>query len=72
MTRSLDKAITRTIQGLTTHTPLDATEAIFAVSELAGTERKLRTAAKAVIKAFNGTDRAAMDEALGQLRKALK
>jgi hypothetical protein len=72
MIRRLDKAITRTLQGLMGKAPLDTTEALFAVSELAGTERKLRTAAKALVKASNGTDEAAMDEALDQLRKALK
>ena len=72
MSRRLDKAITSTLKGLMGHTPLDTTEAIFAVSEVAGRERKLRTAAKAVVKASNGTDEAAMDEAIEQLKKALK
>jgi len=72
MTRRLDKAITRTLQGLMTHTPLDATEALFAVSELAGIERKLRAAAKAVVKASEGTDESVMDGAIAGLRKALK
>ena len=72
MSRRLDKAITRTLHALTSHAPIDATEALFAVSELAGIERKLRAAAKAVIKASNGTDESAMDEAIDQLRKSLK
>jgi hypothetical protein len=70
--RRLDKAITRTLQSLMGHTPLDTAEALFAVAEIAGTERKLRKAAKAVVEASKGTDEAAMDEAIDQLRKALK
>jgi len=72
MIRRLDKAITHTLHGLTSHTPLDATEALFAVSELAGIERNLRTAAKAVVNASEVTDESAMDDALAGLRKALK
>ena len=72
MNRRLDKAIARTLRGLTSHTPLDATEALYAIAELAARERKLSAAAKAVLRASEGTDESAMDEALDQLRKALK
>jgi hypothetical protein len=72
MTRRIDKAVLRTLDGLLGQTPLDTTEALFTVAEVAGRERALTIAAKAVLKASNGTDGAAMDEALDQLRKALK
>lgn len=72
MNRKLDKAITRTPEGLMGYHELNKTEALFAVSEMAGIERKLRIAAKAVLKASEGTDEIAMYEALEQLRKALK
>lgn len=45
---------------------------IVAVSALANREKKLRAAAKAVLKASNGNDEAAMDEALEHLKRALK
>jgi len=72
MSRRIEKAIARTLHGLLGQTPLDTTEALFTVAEVAGRERSLTIAGKAVLKASNGTDEAAMDEAIEQLRKALK
>jgi hypothetical protein len=42
------------------------------VAELASRERRLTAAAKAVVEASKGTDEAAMDEAIDQLKKSLK
>jgi len=42
------------------------------VAELAARERRLTAAAKAVVEASKGTDEAAMDEAIDQLKKSLK
>lgn len=72
MSRRVDKAITRTLKWLMGQGPCDSAESLFAIAELAGMERKLRTAAKAVVKASSGTDEAAMDDAIDELRKALK
>jgi len=45
---------------------------LIAIASLARSERQLRIAAKAVVKASKGTDEAAMDAAIEQLKKALK
>jgi len=45
---------------------------LIAIAALARSERQLRIAAKAVVKASKGTDEAAMDAAIEQLKKALK
>lgn len=42
------------------------------VAALAGRERKLRAAAKAVLKAANGASESDFEEAIDQLKKALK
>ena len=72
MSRHIDKAVLRTLDGLLGKRPLDTTEALFTLAEVAGRERALTAAAKAVVKASNGTDEAAMDAAIDQLKKALK
>ena len=72
MNRRLDKAITRTLKWLTGQAPCDSTESLFAIAELAARERKLTAAAKAVLKASEGSSETAFEESVDQLRKAVK
>jgi hypothetical protein len=60
------------VQWLMGRIPGEPGKYVIAIGCLARSERQLRTAAKAVLKASNGTDEAAMDEAIDRLRKALK
>jgi hypothetical protein len=60
------------VQWLMGRVPGEPGKYVIAIGCLARSERQLRKAAKAVLKAANGSSETALEDSIDQLRKALK